>query len=152
MQGSIKVHVDGFYRARCNWSGIGGIFRNYEGNILIQFSKHIHIESAIHAELLAVCEGLLTVTTYCWATSSTFVFEFNFQTIVAWFSNHSGALWRFQNTIREYLFNFSRYIWWSISHIRRSNNAVADILARIALQERCFLTTTKFDVKSLKTC
>lgn len=80
-------------------SGIGYIFRDHEGNVLLKFDKQIHVDSTIHGELLAVRKGLLTATTFRWTNSSFFIFKVDFQTIIAQLSDHSDALWRFYNTI-----------------------------------------------------
>lgn len=34
--------------------GIGGIFRNFEGEVFLQFAKEVCVDSAIHVEILAL--------------------------------------------------------------------------------------------------
>lgn len=43
--------------------GIGGIFRNYEGRLIIQFGKKATVNSAVHAKVLSLREELLVGTT-----------------------------------------------------------------------------------------
>ncbi|XP_070029924.1 uncharacterized protein LOC142161974 [Nicotiana tabacum] len=54
----IKLNCDGAFSSTNNATGIGGLFRNSNGDWIIGYHKAIHASSSIHAELLALLEGL----------------------------------------------------------------------------------------------
>lgn len=102
-QGSIKVNIYGSYCAKFNRNDIDGIFRNHKGNVLLQFSKHIHVEYVIHAQLLAVFKGFLIFAVSCWATSTNLFFNPTLKLLLHAYQitqvHHGG----FKNRIRKYL-------------------------------------------------
>lgn len=51
------------------------MFRDHHGSFLHHFEKHVNTESTIHAEVLAIREGLLIATTFRWFGSMTFEIE-----------------------------------------------------------------------------
>lgn len=52
--GQIKVNVDGSFRDGSSREGIGGVFRDFEGKVLLQFSKEVRVQSAMETEVLAM--------------------------------------------------------------------------------------------------
>lgn len=55
--GHLKVNVDSLGKR-----GIKSVFRNLDGRVLIQFGKEVSVNSAIHAELLALREGIFVTS------------------------------------------------------------------------------------------
>lgn len=52
--GALKFHVDGAARGKQGLASIRGILRNYKGNVLNMFSKHVGIKDSNEAEVLAI--------------------------------------------------------------------------------------------------
>lgn len=59
VEGQIKVNVDGSFFGGVGREGIGDIFRNLDGKVLLQSCKKLLVELAVYVELLALREGLL---------------------------------------------------------------------------------------------
>ncbi|XP_019235374.1 PREDICTED: uncharacterized protein LOC109215717 [Nicotiana attenuata] len=55
---AIKLNCDGALSSTNNAAGIGGLFRNSNGDWILGYQKATHAASPIHAELLALLEGL----------------------------------------------------------------------------------------------
>ena len=55
---SLKCNVDGVARGKPGPAVIGGILRNYKGEVLFMFSKYIGIKDSNEAEVLAILEAL----------------------------------------------------------------------------------------------
>lgn len=73
--GQIKVNIDVSFLGGTGRGGIGGIFRNSNGRVLIQFGKQVSTDSVVHAEIMALREGLVVAATWQWASSHSFMFE-----------------------------------------------------------------------------
>ena len=56
--GVLKFNVDGASRGKPGLAGIGGVFRNSRGEILLIFSKHVSVCDSNEAEVLAILEDL----------------------------------------------------------------------------------------------
>lgn len=63
------------FLGRSDRGGIGGLFRDPEGKILVQFGKKVPVDSAMHTEFLVFREGILAATTSRWASSHSSIFE-----------------------------------------------------------------------------
>lgn len=50
--------------------------------MLLQFGKEVGMDSAIHAEVLALREELLVASASIWASTHSFVFEFDSMFVV----------------------------------------------------------------------
>lgn len=105
--GQIKVNVDDFFLGNSRREGIGGIFKNLEGKMLLQFGKEVKEKSTVHAELLTFREEILVATTSRWVSSHHFMFEPDSKLVVLWVANPSSAPWLFQNTVQEFCCIFS---------------------------------------------
>lgn len=80
----ITIIVDGFFSSSPTTpSGIGGVFRDHLGTFLLHFVKQADAESAIHAKVLAIGEGMLIASTSQWASVSTFAFDSNSVNVVS---------------------------------------------------------------------
>lgn len=53
---TIKVNIDGIFLSMSNQSGIGGTFRDCEGNYVLHFAKQLVVDSTIHARIVAIRE------------------------------------------------------------------------------------------------
>ncbi|XP_019257813.1 PREDICTED: uncharacterized protein LOC109236036 [Nicotiana attenuata] len=56
---TIKLNCDGAFSSTNNAVGIGGTFRNSNGDWILGYQKRTHAASPIHVELLALLEGLI---------------------------------------------------------------------------------------------
>lgn len=65
----IKVNVDGSFSSMSGASGIGGVFRDHLGTVLLHFAKHVKADSTIHAEILAIKDGFLIAAASRWSGS-----------------------------------------------------------------------------------
>lgn len=81
---------------------------------------------------------LVAATSRC-VCSLLFAFELDLINVVAWFLELPKAPWRFQKIIKESVFHFDRLIFWSMFHIRRSKNQIADIFARFGVSGHNFI-------------
>lgn len=61
-QGIIKINVDESFSGESLASGIRGVFKDHNESILLQFAKQFGADLAIHAEILAIRNGMLIVT------------------------------------------------------------------------------------------
>lgn len=72
------MNIDDFFLRSSGKEGIEGVFRNLKGKVILQFDKEVSMESAVHVDVLALWEGLLVVAVSRWASSHSFMFEFDF--------------------------------------------------------------------------
>lgn len=93
--GKNKMNVDDSLLGILGRRGKGGVFRDTEGSVILQLGKEVEVDLVVHAEVLALWEGLFVTATSRWASSHTFMFEFDFVLIVAWVKNHLSAPWSF---------------------------------------------------------
>lgn len=68
------------------------------------------LDSAIHAEVLAIREGLFIAAASRWANSKSSVIESNSSNEVSWFLSSSSASWRFWPAIRVVVLRFGQHI------------------------------------------
>lgn len=80
--GCLKVNANGFFMERSGRGGVGGLIRESEKNILIQFCKEVRVDSTLHAEVLALSEGLIVVEASHWASFHFFVFKSDSQIVI----------------------------------------------------------------------
>lgn len=65
VQGIIKVNAEESFCSSNRTNGIGWIFRDHGGSILLPFSKHIIADLTIHANILAIHESFLMTAASC---------------------------------------------------------------------------------------
>lgn len=106
------------------------MFRDSEGRVLLQFSKEVSVGLDVHVEVLALREGLLVAEVSRWALMHLFMFKSDCQLVVAWVADPMSVSWHFHLIFRECCLIFGIGINWSMSHISRSGNEIAEILAR----------------------
>lgn len=124
--GFLNVNMDDSFLGSSGPGGIGGLIRDLESRVLVQFCKEVRVDSAVHTEVLVLREGLLVAMALCWASLHYFMFESDSLSVVTWVIVSSLASWRFHNMFRECCTIFGICINWLISC-----NDVADALARL---------------------
>lgn len=101
------ANVDGSFLVNSGRGGIGGgVFRDSENQVLSQFGKEVLLDLTVHAEVVALREGILVAATSRWVSSYYFVFEFDSNSIVAWVVDPVSAPWYFHNLLRECYYVF----------------------------------------------
>lgn len=88
MLGETKVNMDCFFEG-----GIGGIFMNSKGKVVLQFGKEVYVEFAVHVEILVLRERLLVAAALRWFLFHFFVFEFDSKFVVVWVIDPLSVLW-----------------------------------------------------------
>lgn len=59
-----------------------GVFRDFEENVPLRFSKKVSVDLMMHVVLLTVRKGILVVVVSRLASSHSLLFESNFQSVV----------------------------------------------------------------------
>lgn len=77
--------------------------------MLLQFGREINVESAVHAKVVPLREGLLVMV----ASSHLLVFKSNYKSIVVLVADPLSAPWRFYTVLCEYCHVFGVEIRWS---------------------------------------
>lgn len=89
--GQIKVNVNDSYFGSSGKGGIGGVFRDLDGKVLLQFGKEVLVDSTVHVEVLAFRGEILVAVTSRWVSTYSFLFESDSKSVVAWVVNLSSA-------------------------------------------------------------
>lgn len=85
--GFIKINMDVLFLGSSGKGGVGGVFRDSEGKVLVQFGKEAQVDSIVHVELLVFREGMFIATVFWWFSIHSFVFESNFKYVISWVLN-----------------------------------------------------------------
>lgn len=93
LMGHIKMNVDDFFLGISGKGCIGGVFRDFEGKVLLQFGKEVQVDSTIHEEMLVFREWILVVAASRLASSLFFLFEFDSKLVVNWVAEPLYAPW-----------------------------------------------------------
>ncbi|XVF47832.1 hypothetical protein PTKIN_Ptkin03bG0142500 [Pterospermum kingtungense] len=128
--GWLKFNVDGSRQGQPSKVGVGGVLRDNGGSILLKFMKGIGVTYSNFAELTVVKEAFRIFFSSQWVSSFKLCIESHSTNIVKWVNNPRLALWRIRclvGQIENLKMNVSK---WSISHILREANDVADGLAK----------------------
>ncbi|XP_019235877.1 PREDICTED: uncharacterized protein LOC109216198 [Nicotiana attenuata] len=133
---TIKLNCDGAFFSTKHAAGIGGSFRNRNGDWILGYQKMTHAASPLHAELFALLEGLKIAldfkdTNMEIETDSTDVVKLLYE---------EGT--NFQNVILECRWLMHRLKLPVLKHSFREGNEVAHRLAKEALKkppsDKCF--------------
>ncbi|XP_041001562.1 14.7 kDa ribonuclease H-like protein [Juglans microcarpa x Juglans regia] len=124
--GRLKLNLDGSYFGNPSPASRGGLLRDYGGNLVFGFSKFFYSCSNNEAELQAVIEGikicrqrgLMCIDIEC--DSLLVVLWIRSRICTVWY------LWDYWDELLMLLANFD----FSISHVFREGNQVADALAK----------------------
>lgn len=85
--GSIKINVDGSYSVECVRSGIGGVFQDHSGNVILHFSKEIILDSTILTKGFGHQGESSHSVCFRWKSSVHFFIELDSSNTVAWFKD-----------------------------------------------------------------
>ncbi|OMO61107.1 hypothetical protein CCACVL1_23740 [Corchorus capsularis] len=126
----LKFNVDGAAKGKPGPAGIGGVLRDENGKIWMDFSKSMGIMDSNEAELCAIREAILLFSTSKWANSHALIIESDSRNVVSWVGNPDSVPWK----LRRWVLHISSLIkgltGFSISHIFREGNVEADTLAK----------------------
>ncbi|EOY21075.1 Uncharacterized protein TCM_012391 [Theobroma cacao] len=98
--GKLKFNVDGAAKGCLGETGIGGVLRDYEGRIKLQFSKSTGWGDSNLAELLAIKEAFLLFAASPWLNFCLLIIESDSSNVVKWILKPEESLWSFNNIIR----------------------------------------------------
>lgn len=121
---------------------IGGVFRDRLRTILLHFAKQLEAESAVHAKVLAIRDGLLIAVASRW--SNTWLSKLN-QIQPMQFCGSWNLLLRNGSSkipFVRYYSTLAGHIEWSISYIRRTRNETTDVLTRVGASGSNFIDFT----------
>ncbi|XVF82519.1 hypothetical protein PTKIN_Ptkin16aG0055800 [Pterospermum kingtungense] len=129
-QGCMKFIVDGAAKGKPGPAGIGGVLRDDKGMVKLVFSKPVGVMDSNLAELLAAREAFIIYSDSQWAQSYKLLIESDSLNVVKWIKDPSSSPWRFR-TIISFIENLKLKICdWSIDHVLREANSLADGLAK----------------------
>ncbi|KAK9032724.1 hypothetical protein V6N11_056981 [Hibiscus sabdariffa] len=98
--GSVKFNTDGAVKGYYGPAGIGGVLRDHNGRILMNFSKHIGMSDPVSAEILAIKEALVLFTKSAWAFDANLIIETDCSIVVGWLQNPTTTPLAFKDTVR----------------------------------------------------
>ncbi|KAL4385916.1 hypothetical protein GQ457_09G028800 [Hibiscus cannabinus] len=127
--GELKFNVDGATLGSFGETGIGGCLRDVDSNCLITFSKSVGVTDCTSAELLAIKEACLLFRNSTWARKFKLIIETDSTLATRWMTLPSSCAGIFKPLIDSYL-KLCEGLDWSISHIPRARNSLADNLAK----------------------
>ncbi|XP_019229975.1 PREDICTED: uncharacterized protein LOC109210947 [Nicotiana attenuata] len=133
---TIKLNCDGAFSSTSNAAGMGGCFRNSNGDWILGYQKRTHAASPIHAELLALLEGLRIALDF---RDTNLEIETDSTNVIK-LLHEEGT--NFQNVILECRWLMHRLKLPILRHNFREGNEVAHRLAKEALRkdpsDKCF--------------
>lgn len=88
----IKIDMDDSFSSSMGASGIGGVFRDHLGTVLLHFAKHVEADSTINVEILVIREGIFIAVASRWSGSVPFEIESDSANTVFWFTNPPSVL------------------------------------------------------------
>lgn len=68
------MNVNGSFLGSSGRGGIGGVFRDSEGKVFVQFSKEVSTDLIVLAEVLSLKQGILVAVASRWNSSHSFLF------------------------------------------------------------------------------
>ncbi|KAL4385238.1 hypothetical protein GQ457_15G008200 [Hibiscus cannabinus] len=126
--GFLKLNVDGACDRTSN-CGVGGVLRNHQGVILLEFSRNIGTGSSLLAEILAIKFAVDYFINSEWSSKSRLIIESDSKVAVDWIACPISSHPTFLRLIKgiNYFFATGR---WLLRHINRGQNIFADNLAK----------------------
>ena len=131
--GIVKLYVDGAADLHSRTAGIGGvIYRN--GEELFSFSEHLKNATNNEAEYLALIRGLEELIGFkllnaeIFADSELIVKQLN--------GEYKVKNERMQNLHKKAMKLFQKFNYWSLKHVPREKNTVADKLSKLGMREK----------------
>ncbi|XVE83735.1 hypothetical protein DITRI_Ditri16bG0110200 [Diplodiscus trichospermus] len=137
----LKFNVDGASVGKPGPAGIGGILRDYLGNVRIKFSKSIRVAELNLAEIMAVKESFILFLAAPWLHNNVLSFERDSKNVVSWVLDPNSAPWRVMNIVLHIENLKTQVMNWKITHIFRESSQDADSLAKAGINRRKDLLT-----------
>ena len=95
--GVLKFNVAGEARGKPSSAGIGSALRNYKGEVLHIFSKHVGIKDSNEAEVLAILEALHIYRSSC---KESLIVESGYFNAISWVKSCKGP-WKMKFYFNE---------------------------------------------------
>lgn len=131
--GWLKLFVDGSSRGNPGSGSGGGIIRNHNGEFLEAFCHFYGVVTPVEAEFRALRDGLDLCEDLC----THLEIECDSQVVVEAVSKRRNVPWKVRDLWLDILDSLRR-ITWTISHVFREGNCVADCLASISGADQVF--------------
>nr|XP_016513463.1 PREDICTED: uncharacterized protein LOC107830431 [Nicotiana tabacum] len=132
----IKLNCDGAFSSNNNAAGLGGAFRNNNGDWIMGFHKASQIISPTHAELMALLEGLKIAKEMNFLNLE---IETDCTNVIKLIYEDS---YNFSNIVSEYRWLMHQLKLPHLKHNFREGNEVAHMLAKEAIKNppstKCF--------------
>lgn len=130
-QGWFKANVDGAVSMEKGCCGIGVVIRNAEGQLMGAMSKRLELPlKALEAEAMAVQEGVQLA----WDLGlKEVVVESDSSTVIFALSSANPPPWSIQKVIEGSKQSLNRFNSWIATHICRSGNVAAHLMAKNAI-------------------
>ena len=125
--GWLKLFVDGSSRGNPGSGSGGGIIRNHNGEFIEAFCHFYGVVTSVEAEFRALRDGLDLCEDLC----THLEIECDSQVVVEAVSKRRNVPWKVRDLWLDILDSLRR-ITWTISHVFREGNCVADCLASIS--------------------
>lgn len=133
--GVLKFNVDGAAKGKPGLTGIVGVLRNYWGEVLYIFSKHVGIKDRNEAGVLAISWKLFAFFHIFF--HHFLIVESDSANAISWVKSLKG-LWKMQflqNEISHLISDINAMF----QYISRSANGIADYLAKQGVNRSCNL-------------
>ncbi|KAK8596181.1 hypothetical protein V6N12_064680 [Hibiscus sabdariffa] len=131
--GSFKFNVDGVLYGSFGPDGIGGIFRDHPGKIILKFSKSVGYTNSSSAKLLAIKEAFESFVESTHVAVVNLVVESDCSNVVSSIGNPISCPMVFKDLVVNCL-KASRGFNWKINLVRREFNCVTDVLAKTEIK------------------
>ncbi|KAL0310201.1 UNVERIFIED_CONTAM: putative ribonuclease H protein [Sesamum calycinum] len=126
----VKLNTDGASKGNPCWAEVGGIARDYEGKVILEFSEPIGFTNNMVAEMHAAVRGL----SICLEKGFSKVWlELDALHVIHHISRQVRGDWYIQNML-QHIQIYLKQIEVRISHIFREGNQAADYFANQALE------------------
>ncbi|KAI3457760.1 hypothetical protein Pfo_014423 [Paulownia fortunei] len=143
--GWVKLNTDEAAKGQAGQAGVGGVFRDHLGYVILAFQDFIEIQNSIFAEVFALHRGLEHAKeqgmTNIWI-------ELDAQPVIQLISSTSHGHWRLQEMLAKskYIMSQMNVI---ITHTYREGNRVADFLAKDACNTQISKTFTPHQISGV---
>ncbi|EOY19578.1 Uncharacterized protein TCM_044721 [Theobroma cacao] len=126
----IKFNVDRAARGCPGLAEIRKALRDNNGYVIILFSKPLRVVNSNVVVITAIIKAFILFTTCPWAYSHELIVELDSSNVVKWCNDSSFATWRIRSTLNFINSLKHKILKWSVMHVPRSLNQLADCLAQ----------------------
>ena len=128
--GFMKFNVDGAARGKPGPAGIGGVLRDVDGKVWMEFSNSIGVSESNEAEICAIRKALLLFCASSWVDSFGLVMESDSRNAVSWVEKPDDVPWRLRKWVSHIVLLKRKLSNFRIVHTFREANQEADALAK----------------------